>query len=807
MKKIVLAFICLLLSVFIYAQDTITLNNGVYRIDTLAHYPIGPGSSYTALQLTRTTGGLLHVYFSKVCRTNPYISFEATVGRDSILLGEVVSSQSARHSYPGHRLFTGTNGDFYATTGDVGLPTSVTVCNGEYAYSPNNSRNVMAFDANFMPMLADRLTFSGTVTKGDVSHAINHVNYKRLADELVLYNRYQGKTTKTNVYGHEATIMLCDGESWKTTGTMQCVVTAVNLSTGSTAIPQNGAVLSAHGSACDFVASLAVGDSISIAMNTILDGNTVNVSNALGGDTRSFMLNNGVVETNINNIWNENHPRTGFGFSQSGDTVIMCVVDGRGVSMGCTTYTLAEIMQSAGAYSAINLDGGGSSTHFVAPFGAMNRTSDGPERAVSNAIFAVNNAPDNDTIAAIAVYYPNVYLPNYGIYTPKVLGYNKYGALINTNVEGFTIICNDAQVGHVENNKFIASGSKSGLITIDYNGVQCSVYVIKVDNADVNIQLDSVIVDSYHPYEVDVNAIIGLNTEKVMGKALSWQVENPAVCEVRDGVIYALTNGETVVYGSLGDFSDSLKVIVENPTGNVMKVEDWNATSSAEWAVSSSSAWKTTLVPATATESASLDFKYATARAPFIKMTSEFRIYGLPDSIGLRLNLNGAALSNLSLSLRPNDVGQAIVIPFENPAANGNIEMMLRVAEVVSNYGSFSIYPMFLETIRFNLNSTNMTVGNDYSIALHGLYLYYGKVVVTATDFTSDTYLDIYPNPTSDFIFVPQELSGKDYSLIDIDGRVISRGVLNGNSINVSGLSKGLYILNVNGKSSKFLIK
>ena len=57
MKKIVLAFICLLLSVFIYAQDTITLNNGVYRIDTLAHYPIGPGSGYTALQLPRTTGG------------------------------------------------------------------------------------------------------------------------------------------------------------------------------------------------------------------------------------------------------------------------------------------------------------------------------------------------------------------------------------------------------------------------------------------------------------------------------------------------------------------------------------------------------------------------------------------------------------------------------------------------------------------------------------------------------------------------------------------------------------------------------
>ena len=808
MKKFTFVFILMLCSIFVSAQDTITLNNGVYRIDTLAYYPIGPGSTYTALQLTRTTGGLLHVYFSKVCRTNPYISFEVTVGRDSILLGETVSSQANRHSKPGHRLFTGTNGDFYNTSGDIGLPTSATVCNGEFAYSPNNSRNVMAFDENNMPMLADRITFTGTAVKGENSYPVSHVNYKRLSDQLVIYNRYQGRSTKTNIYGNEATMVPCNGEVWNTTGTIHCVVTGVNLAAGNTPIPDGGVVLSGHGAAADFVATLAAGDTVTISMATILDGDTINVSNSLGGDTRPFMLYNGVVETNIDNIWNENHPRTGFGYSQSGDTVIMCVVDGRGVSMGCTTYTLAEIMQSGGAYAAINLDGGGSSTHYVAPFGAMNRTSDGPERAVSNALFAVNTAPDNDTIAAIAPYYPNVYLPKYGMCAPRIMGYNKYGALINTDVTGYVLSCDDADVGHIDNNVFVASGTKNGHFTVSYGDAQCSVYVIQDNEVEIKIVLDSVIIDKYHPYDVDIDAVIGLNSPKVLSKALSWEVADPTVCEVVDGVVHALANGETMLVGSLGSFSDTLKVIVENPATNILNVEKWDGTTNDEWTLTSSaiSSWKTTLVSATEKEAAHIDFTYASARSQYINLGANFRLFGLPDSIGFRSNTRGIELLGANISVRSNNNNLAQTFIFENINANAENELVVKVSDI-KEYGSFAIYPLFVEGIRLNINSESLTEGNDYSIIINGLYLYYGNVVVTVTDFATDTQLDIYPNPATEFIYLPNECAGERYSFVDIEVRLVCSGVLTDTYINISGFAKGLYIINVNNKSSKIIIK
>lgn len=56
-------------------------------------------------------------------------------------------------------------------------------------------------------------------------------------------------------------------------------------------------------------------------------------------------------------------PRTAVGVSEDGKTVYLLVIDGRtdSWSYGAKYYDLAETMIAAGAYNAINLDGGGSS--------------------------------------------------------------------------------------------------------------------------------------------------------------------------------------------------------------------------------------------------------------------------------------------------------------------------------------------------------------------------------------------------------------------------------------------------------------
>jgi exopolysaccharide biosynthesis protein len=57
-------------------------------------------------------------------------------------------------------------------------------------------------------------------------------------------------------------------------------------------------------------------------------------------------------------------PRSAIGYSKNGRYLYLVVVDGRQplYSEGMTVQELARLMQSTGAYYAMNLDGGGSST-------------------------------------------------------------------------------------------------------------------------------------------------------------------------------------------------------------------------------------------------------------------------------------------------------------------------------------------------------------------------------------------------------------------------------------------------------------
>ncbi|MDP3274351.1 MAG: phosphodiester glycosidase family protein [Deltaproteobacteria bacterium] len=82
----------------------------------------------------------------------------------------------------------------------------------------------------------------------------------------------------------------------------------------------------------------------------------------------------------------QRHPRSAIGFSRDGRTLALVVVDGRSArSVGATTPELALILRDLGAWEAVRLDGGGSST-LVVDGRVINQPSDGGERAVANHI-------------------------------------------------------------------------------------------------------------------------------------------------------------------------------------------------------------------------------------------------------------------------------------------------------------------------------------------------------------------------------------------------------------------------------------
>lgn len=168
---------------------------------------------------------------------------------------------------------------------------------------------------------------------------------------------------------------------------------AISQANGS-AIPENGAVLSAYGPRADAVKAMIEGDTVKVLLATlprIKHGATP--STLIGGWPR--ILQNGVnvapeaatVEGTISRNAEARHPRSAIGFSRDSSRVYLLTVDGRSEnSVGATLIELAALLRKLGAWEAMNFDGGGSTTMVVGGK-VVNAPSDAEgERAVGNAL-------------------------------------------------------------------------------------------------------------------------------------------------------------------------------------------------------------------------------------------------------------------------------------------------------------------------------------------------------------------------------------------------------------------------------------
>lgn len=82
----------------------------------------------------------------------------------------------------------------------------------------------------------------------------------------------------------------------------------------------------------------------------------------------------------------ELHPRTAAGINQDGTALILATIDGRYTgAAGMTTKQVGTLMVEMGAWRALNMDGGGSTTMYIEnQGGVVNSPSDGSVRTVSN---------------------------------------------------------------------------------------------------------------------------------------------------------------------------------------------------------------------------------------------------------------------------------------------------------------------------------------------------------------------------------------------------------------------------------------
>lgn len=726
-KHLLLVFLAVLAPALLWAQPTILLSGVEHTIDTLETFQCGPGSRYIALRMRRVSdgGGRLDAFLMQVDAANPYISFESVLGSGKLIGTEAVSKMGARKNLESDKriFFGGTNGDFFMTTGDVGLPVGFSIVNNEFARIPGSQgdRRIGAVNEQMRGAIGSVAAFSGQVLVGGRTLPLDHINYKRGENQLVLFNRHNGTSTNTNDYGTELLLSLVEGDTWHTNCTVRGVVQAAEQNKGNMTIPAGQFVLSAHGTMAEPLNTVCVGDTLTVKLAFSIDGIEQNISQCVAGDNYALIVDGGkVVESNF---WNETHPRTAFGQSQQGDTLIFCVVDGRALSVGCNTQALGAVMQRHGAYKALNWDGGGSSHLWLNNVGLMNAGCEPAERAVANGMFAVATLPEADTvISQLQGYSTTLRLPMYGVHKPKVLGYNRYGVLLNPDVQGVTLSC-DSAVGYINGDgAFVCLGE--GELRLAKGSAAGAVQIRIVDNSAIRMRLDTAVIYDHSDYAVEVLTTIGKNDILIQPSALTWAVADPTVASVTaDGILNGLKDGITEVYGSLDGQIDTLVAKVRLPAANPLHFDDFVQDYAAHWTMKASNAkWNAAIAP-DGQGKAVLSLSFTGGRQANIRLAASQCLYSAPEAFSLRLTPQGNLINKITIGLRANNAETVSLHSVENIVPDQPLDIHIPLDSLFGVAGDIAIHPVAIEFITLYFNTA--AAQQDYHIPIDGIYLTY----------------------------------------------------------------------------------
>ncbi len=778
-----------------------------YNIDTLESFVAGPSSEYIAVRLTQGSERL-DAYILRINVTNPLISFEAHLGSGKLIGVETPSSMAQRNTTDTKIAFGATNGDFFITIGEVGRPVGLTIGNDEYAYIGDTWRNCAGINTEGRPQISlhHLWSYKGTITKDAEAQNIIRVNHYRDDNELVLFNYHQGATTGTADGGSEAVLSLLPGEKWQTNGKMKLMVEAVNIGTGNTAIEKGKAVISGAGDKKVFVDGLKTGDEVEIEFALTMDGQPANMSQVIGGDNYALILDNGIVPPD-SEIWNERHPRTAFGHSITGDTVIMCVVDGRGKSIGCNTAMVGAIMKHYGAWRANNWDGGGSSCMYLQKFGQVNVGSDGHERATSGAMLAFANLPEVDNeIATIRPYAPTLFLPKYGMHKPKFLGYNKYDVILDTDVQGVTLEA-DGTSGYIQDGQYVCLADGSFKAT--YNGVSTTVNVAVKDGAEMSFRLDSVLVSDDTDYAIEVLGIAGKNEVILLPSSLTWKVEDPTVCTVSEqGILNGLQDGgRTRVFGTLGEYTDTLIVNVEIPESKPALLTNMSNAEELFTIKTTPSSLKTEI--RTAEDGTGIFWtKFTGGRAANTKFTFEKQFYSLPRFVELRYDTEAFPLTKIAFEFQANNTIEKMnyTIDTTSLVLNGSASLMLDMDQILGVKNDIAIYPITWHymTFFYDLQAEK----KEYEMHFDGIYLHYGPITVGVDNITMPSF-NVYPNPVVDGMLMISNASAETAYLYDAQGRLMTQTAIRNAEaqMNVGNLIAGTYLLTIGNETVKIIKK
>lgn len=709
-------------------QDSTTILT--YQIDTLESYPVGPGVVYTRFTI-KNSSNTRNCYVCDVDLNNPYIRVEETHAT-TIGKTEAMVTTHKRLDAAGHRSIGSVNCNFWETTnneGLLGVACTGQVSNGKIGASITNwglgvaasiglpeedqkqELGFLMIDTDGKAWV-DQYYWNSGIRIGQDTYPLREANRNRTnpqANEIVLFNSDLGAnaTRRANDEQHpisdlyEVVMDLTDDCQWAINRELRGRVVSTN-TTGGTLIGERQAVLQGRGTGKTFLQKAAIGDTIAFAIGiyAALSEEYPQIAQLSAGNC--YVMKNYRLQFRnwAENYNNQNYPRTGFGVSEDHRRLWMMVME----KPGMYTHEMCSILRHFGACYAMGADGGGSA-QFNLGGKIINPTTEGSPRAVSNAIFLFATSPD-DNMPASLLYYDGaagaLQLPSYASYTPHMRAYNQYGVLVDNDFTGYTLTCEPASIGTIsaDGKTFTASPMGGDGVLIATAGAARAEKQVHIEAGELSLALDSIICD-LEPYTIEIFSTSEAGRLPVDPSMATWLVADESVATVEAGVLRGVKNGSTMVYGTLGDKTDSLLVRVQIATNKSM-TENIGRIDTI--------------------------LNYSSTRGAAVEIPLNLTLYGRPSSVYITIFSDPAIKSTTVTTSCANTARHTTTVEaelfsstmLEPPVCTHSICL---TPDIFSDNPVAGAYPFYID--KFKCMFTDITKNTDYHFAVCAVTCYY----------------------------------------------------------------------------------
>lgn len=342
------------------------------------------------------------------------------------------------------------------------------------------------------------------------------------------------------------------------------LVSDIRINEGAQPIPENGYVLLAHGKASQFILDhFGLGDPVEIEYG--YSPEAYEIEEAIGVNFLLVTDGKPVTQFPTDSALLGKNARSTIGINKNGTTLYLIAIEKTEAQPGVTLQQLADILVELGAYTGVNLDGGGSTSLAVQKPGDLGVTRvNGPafERSVADALAVFNVAPKAEPMELMIQGPQKVLVDSEAVYTFK--GYDKnYHSLDPQKVtwkvpEEFASLVNN-QV------KWIKGGDTKITASIEGKSVSLPISVVGKEQIEkLEIVPEVIEIAPLQQQNLEIKIVLKDGSTIVpTSSQVKWKVDQPEMGQIKNNQFIASDKtGSTVLTAEVAGVSAEVEVKV-----------------------------------------------------------------------------------------------------------------------------------------------------------------------------------------------------------------------------------------------------